>query len=74
MLKWSLSHGTNDVLGNSYPLEKAKDSRESTMEAEGKSIELQVRLCGIISAQFLKLATKTDSSSFFTFYLFILFV
>lgn len=64
VLKWCRSHGTNDVLVISYSLDRAKASRESTMEAEEKSSELRVRFCGIVSAQFLKLATKTDSSSF----------
>lgn len=40
VLKWCRSHGTNNVLGISYSLDRAKASRESTMEAEEKSSEL----------------------------------
>lgn len=62
VLKWCHSHGTNDVFDISYLLERAKASRESTMEAEGKNTELQANFCDIVSAQLLKLATKTNYS------------
>lgn len=60
MLKWYHTHGTNNVSDISCPL-GAEASRQSTVEAEGKSVVLEVRFCGVISAQLLELATKTDS-------------